>query len=98
MAARRTCTSRGGAPRSRSRPNTKFRVPAIDAPNVNGAHDLGLAVASKGDGDADLSALRTAIDQDRVAVLYVVDPGSRGSMGDVSWLVEARKSGRAADR
>ena len=51
--------------------NTKFRVPAIDAPNVNGAKDLGLAVISKADGDADLSALRTAIDQDRVSVLYV---------------------------
>lgn len=72
--------------------NTKFRVPAVDAPNVNGARDLGLAVI--GDGDADLSALRTAIDQDRVAVLYVLDPGPDGSMGDLTWLVEARKAGR----
>ena len=39
---------------------------------------------SKADGDADLSALRTAIDQGRVAVLYVVDPGPDGSLGDVS--------------
>jgi NADH-quinone oxidoreductase subunit G len=74
--------------------NTRFRVPAIDAPNVNGAKDLGLAVISKGDGEADLSALRTAIDSDRVSVLYIVDPGPDGSMGDVSWIVEARKSGR----
>jgi NADH-quinone oxidoreductase subunit G len=74
--------------------NTKFRVSAIDAPNVNGAKDLGLAVTSKGDGDADLSALRAAIDSDRVAVLYIVDPGPDGSMGEVSWIVEARKSGR----
>ena len=74
--------------------NTKFRVPAIDAPNVNGAKDLGLAVASTADGGADLSVLRTAIDQDRVAVLYIVDPGPDGSMGDLSWLIEARKSGR----
>jgi NADH-quinone oxidoreductase subunit G len=74
--------------------NTKFRVPAIDAPNVNGAKDLGLAVTSKAEGDADLSALRAAIDSDRVAVLYVVDPGPDGSMGDLSWLIEARKSGR----
>ena len=73
--------------------NTKFRVPAIDAPNVNGAKDLGLAVAGKTDGDADLSALRTAIDQDRVSVLYVMDPGPDGSMGDLSWIVDARKSG-----
>ena len=73
---------------------TKFRVAAIDAPNVSGAKDLGLAVTAKPDGDADLSALRSAIDQGRVAVLYVLDPGPDGSMGDVSWLVEARKSGR----
>jgi NADH-quinone oxidoreductase subunit G len=73
--------------------NTKFRVPAIDAPNVNGAKDLGLAVAGKTDGDADLSALRTAIDQDRVSVLYVMDPGPDGSMGDLSWIIDARKSG-----
>ncbi len=73
---------------------TKFRVPAVDAPNVNGAKDLGLSSTSKGDGDADLSALRTAIDQDRVSVLYVVDPGPDGSLGDVTWLVDARKSGR----
>jgi predicted molibdopterin-dependent oxidoreductase YjgC len=75
-------------------PNTKFRVPSIDAPNVNGAKDLGLAATATSDGDADLSALRTAIDQGRVAVLYVLDPGPDGSMGDVSWLADARKSGR----
>jgi NADH-quinone oxidoreductase subunit G len=74
--------------------NTKFRVPAIDAPNVNGAKDLGLAANAKADGDADLSALATAIDQGRVGVLYLLDPGPDGSMGDLSWLVEARKSGR----
>jgi len=73
---------------------TKFRVPAIDAPNVNGAKDLGLAVVSKGEGDADLSALRSAIDSDHVAVLYVLDPGPDGSLGDVSWVIDARKSGR----
>ena len=79
--------------------NTKFRVPAVDAPNVNGARDLGLAVvgdngAALGAGDADLSALRTAIDQGGVAVLYVLDPGPDGSMGDLTWLIEARKAGR----
>ena len=72
--------------------NTKFHVPAVDAPNVNGARDLGLAVV--GEGDADLSGLRTAIDQGRVAVLYILDPGPDGSMGDLGWLIEARKAGR----
>jgi NADH-quinone oxidoreductase subunit G len=74
--------------------NTKFRVPAIDAPNVTGAKDVGLAATANADGDADLSSLATAIDQGRVAVLYVHDPGPDGSMGDLSWIVEARKAGR----
>ena len=73
--------------------NTKFRVPAVDAPNVNGARDLGLAATSTSAGDADLTALRAAIDQDRVSVLYILDPGPDGSLGDVSWIVDARKSG-----
>ena len=75
-------------------PNTKFRVPAIDAPNVNGARDLGLGVVATADNDADLAALQGAIDQGRVSVLYVLDPGPDGSMGNLSWIGEARKSGR----
>lgn len=77
-------------------PNTRFRVPSVDAPNVSGAKDLGLSVVSTGDGDADLSALRSALDSNRVSVLYIVDPGPDGSMGDVSWIADARKSGRLA--
>jgi len=77
-------------------PNTRFRVPSVDAPNVSGATDLGLSVVSTGDGDADLSALRSALDSNRVSVLYIVDPGPDGSMGDVSWIADARKSGRLA--
>jgi NADH-quinone oxidoreductase subunit G len=71
---------------------TKFKVPAVDAPNVHGARDLGLPV-----GDAsspDLSALRQAVDSGQVGVLYVFDPGPEGSIGDVSWVVAARQSGK----
>jgi NADH-quinone oxidoreductase subunit G len=74
--------------------NTKFRVPATDAPNVSGAAALGLHVGAGIHGDADLSGLRAAVDQGRVRVLYVVDPGPDGSMGDLQWLVEARTSRR----
>jgi NADH-quinone oxidoreductase subunit G len=74
--------------------NTRFPVPATDAPNVNGARDLGLAVSGSLDSEPDLSSLKTAIDQGRVAVLYVVDPGPDSSMGDLGWLADARKSGR----
>jgi NADH-quinone oxidoreductase subunit G len=71
--------------------DTTFRVPATDAPNVTGARDLGLNV---GDSDADLSGLRTAVDEGRVSVLYVLDPGPDGSLGDVAWIADARRSGR----
>ena len=72
----------------------KFVVPATDAPNVNGARDLGYPVGAGNDGAADLSSLRTAIDAGRVKVLYVIDSGPAGSAGDLSWLVEARQKGR----
>jgi NADH-quinone oxidoreductase subunit G len=69
--------------------DTKFRVPATDAPNVNGARAFGLA-----DAEPDLSGLREAIDQRRVEVLHVFDPGPDGSLGDVDWIVEAKTAGR----
>jgi NADH-quinone oxidoreductase subunit G len=69
----------------------KFKVPATDAPNLNGARDLGLDVAA--DGRPDLATLRSAIDSQQVEALYVIDPGPRGSLGDVSWIVAARESG-----
>jgi NADH-quinone oxidoreductase subunit G len=74
-------------------PGAKFQVPATDAPNVNGARDLGYAVGAGNDGLPDLQALRTAVEGGRVKALYVLDPGPDGSIGDVSWLVAARASG-----
>ena len=74
-------------------PNTKFKVPATNAPNVNGASDLGYRVGRGNEGLPDLTALRTAVDAGRVKALYVLDPGPDGSIGDVSWLVAARRSG-----
>ncbi len=73
---------------------TKFRVPATDAPNVNGARDLGLATGEGLEGEANVTALRTAIESGTVELLYVVDCGPEGSMGDVTWLLHEKKSGR----
>ncbi len=73
---------------------TKFVVPTTDAPNVLGARDLGLSVGAGLDGAADLSGLRAAAEAGDVDVLYVLDPGPAESMGDVAWVVEARKSGK----
>ena len=75
-------------------PNVKFRIPPVDAPNVNGAHDLGFPARANSDGSVDLSAFRSQVEQGKVAALYVFDPGPDGSIGDVSWVIEARKSGR----
>jgi NADH-quinone oxidoreductase subunit G len=72
----------------------KFKVPAADAPNINGARDLGLPVAADNASPPDLNELRAAVEGGNVKALYVLDPGPPGSIGDVSWIVAARESGR----
>jgi NADH-quinone oxidoreductase subunit G len=78
--------------------DTKFKVPPVDAPNVNGARLLGLAAGAPGDEtrESDVSALRKAVETGRVSALYVYDPGPEGSIGDTAWIVDARKSGAIA--
>ena len=73
---------------------SKFAVPPTDAPNVNGARDLGYRVGSGNEGLPKLDDLRAAVEGGRVKALYVLDPGPEGSIGDVSWIVAARQSGR----
>ena len=77
-------------------PNTKFKVPAVDAPNVNGARIFGFVAGAPGDEvrDANVTALRQAVEGGKVTALYVFDPGPDGSLGDTKWIVEARASGR----
>jgi NADH-quinone oxidoreductase subunit G len=82
--------------RPKSQPGaTTFKVPAVDAPNVNGARMLGLAPGRPGDQvqAADISALKDAVAAGRVLALYVFDPGPDGSIGDTSWIVDARTRG-----
>jgi NADH-quinone oxidoreductase subunit G len=73
---------------------SKFTVPPTDAPNVNGARDLGYRVGSGNEGLPELDDLRAAVEGGRVNALYVLDPGPEGSIGDVSWIVAARQSGK----
>ena len=75
--------------------DTTFRVPAVDAPNVNGARVFGLVPGAVGSavGEANTAALRQAVEGGRVPVLYVFDPGPEGSLGDTDWIVAARTSG-----
>lgn len=75
-------------------PRVKFKIPPVDAPNVNGAKDLGFPVHATAEGAADLSAFRSQVEGGQVKALYVFDPGPDGSIGDVSWVIEARRSGR----
>jgi predicted molibdopterin-dependent oxidoreductase YjgC len=60
---------------------------------VTGARDLGLNADVDG-SMPDLSRLRSAVDSGQVTILYVLDPGPSGSLGDVTWIVAARESGR----
>ena len=76
------------------RPKAKFQIPAVDAPNVNGARDLGFPVEVASSGEPDIAAFRQDVEQGRVQALYVFDPGPDGYMGDVSWVIEARQSGK----
>jgi NADH-quinone oxidoreductase subunit G len=75
-------------------PNAKFRIPPVDAPNVKGAADLGFPVKADGSGAPDLSAFRRQVESGAVKALYVFDPGPAGSIGDVSWVIDARRSGK----
>jgi NADH-quinone oxidoreductase subunit G len=74
---------------------TTFRVPAVDAPNVNGARMQGLTPGSVGDDvqAPDVAALKEAVESGRVSALYVFDPGPDGSIGDTTWIVAARTRG-----
>ena len=75
---------------------TTFKVPSVDAPNVNGARLLGLEPGKVGDpqGPADVSALKMAVAEGQVTILYVFDPGPAGTLGDVQWVLDARRDGR----
>jgi NADH-quinone oxidoreductase subunit G len=83
--------------RPKSQPaRTKFKVPAVDAPNVNGARMFGLVGGNVGDEvrEPDLTTLREAVEAGRVSALYVFDPGPDGSIGDTQWIVAARAAGK----
>jgi NADH-quinone oxidoreductase subunit G len=76
---------------------TTFEVHAVNAPNVNGARDLGFNVGVGHDGlPPAVDDLRTAVHAGQVKALYVIDPGPAGSLGDSSWIVEARRAGTIA--
>jgi NADH-quinone oxidoreductase subunit G len=74
-------------------PRVKFKIPPADAPNVNGARDLGFPVAASTAGEADVSAFRRAVEAGRAPILYVFDPGPEGTIGDVSWVLAAKRTG-----
>jgi NADH-quinone oxidoreductase subunit G len=74
-------------------PGATFKIPAADAPNVNGAKALGYDVGAGNDGLPDLARLRAAVEGGKVKALYVIDPGPEGSLGAVSWIVAARQAG-----
>ena len=74
-------------------PDTRFVVPAVDAPNVAGARMMGLLPGAEDAGPA-LDRLRSAVQAGQVSVLYVFDPGPADSLGDINWILEARAAGK----
>ena len=74
-------------------PGAKFRIPPVDAPNVNGAKDLGFPVKTDAEGGADLAGMRKEVERGGVKALYVFDPGPEGSIGDISWIIDAKRAG-----
>ncbi len=72
---------------------TKFVVPVTDAPNVNGARDLGFNVGAGNGSAADVSALRAAVESGKVKALIVVDPAPAELTGDFQWVIDARAKG-----
>jgi NADH-quinone oxidoreductase subunit G len=75
-------------------PNVKFTIPPVDAPNVTGARDLGFPLKADGSGASDTSLFRQDVEAGRVTALYIFDPGPIGSIGDLSWVIAARQSGK----
>jgi anaerobic selenocysteine-containing dehydrogenase len=77
-------------------PHTKFKVPPVDAANVNGARIFGFVSGEVGteQGTADTLALRNEVESGHVLALYVFDPGPEGSLGDVTWITRARADGK----
>jgi NADH-quinone oxidoreductase subunit G len=75
--------------------DTTFKVPPVDAPNVNGARLFGLVNGHMADavGEPDLTGLKNTVAAGGVSALYVFDPGPDGSIGDTSWILEARARG-----
>ncbi len=74
--------------------HTKFTIPPVDAPNVRGAQDLGFPARANADGSPDLASFRSRVEGGQVKALFVFDPGPAGSIGDVSWVIAARQSGK----
>lgn len=72
---------------------TTFRVPAIDAPNLRGARDLGLLDDHSAPGTPDHGRLGADVDAGRVRALIVLDPGPPGSLGNLGWIIDRRHQG-----
>jgi NADH-quinone oxidoreductase subunit G len=75
-------------------PGAKFKIPPVDAPNVNGAHDMGFPVKADSNGVADISHMRSEVDRGGVNALYIFDPGPEGSIGDLTWIIDAKRAGK----
>ena len=87
----------GGGARSRSRRASSSGFRPSMRRTCTARRDLGFPVRRTADGDAGhLGVPRRQSTRARVQALYVFDPGPEGSIGDVSWIIEAQRAGQAA--
>ena len=84
----------GARAKSRSRPVRNSRFPRSTRPTCRARAISGFPLSANAQGEADLAAFRQDVEAGRVKALYVFDPGPAGSIGDVSWIIAARKSGK----
>ena len=86
--------------RTRAKPQpagTKFKIPPVDAPNVQGRGGPRLPRQGHCERRAGPRGVPAAgREPARVKALFVFDPGPAGSIGDVSWVIDARQVGQAA--
>jgi predicted molibdopterin-dependent oxidoreductase YjgC len=54
---------------------------------------MGFPVKLTAQREADLSSFRSQVERGAIKALYVFDPGPAGSIGDLSWVIDARRSG-----
>ena len=86
--------SAGASARNRSRRRPSSRFPRLTRRTFDGPSDIGFPVSPAPTARRTSRRSASRSSRRRVTALYVFDPGPDGSIGDVSWVISARASGK----